>query len=253
MDKYDVFISYQRNAQKVVEYMANAIEEKGISCWHAPQALHDEGTNMTYENIIVKGLSNASCLIAVISDEALKSEWVKNEITFANEHDIPIIPFEIAPITIQDKTTAMLATKDKIVAYENPSKSIEALIQIVNRCLQGNRSYSLKDNIRISNKDHTKTSMKYSIMSNDKGEIMLMMDAWAGEPYNPRFIYDGSGTALLYRSPKSSVAFRNIDEGAREPLKSINEILIVEILNDDVDKEYIAPVRLVKDVENLII
>lgn len=94
---------------------------------------------------------------------------------------------------------------------------------------------------------------RYSILQNAKGEIMIMMDSRVGGPENPRFIYDGSDTALLYRSQESSVAFRKIDEGARNPLKSVTEVLVVEIENDDVEREYIVPVRLVKDVNNLII
>jgi hypothetical protein len=94
---------------------------------------------------------------------------------------------------------------------------------------------------------------RYSILQNAKGEIMLMMDSRIGGPENPRFIYDGGAMALLYRSQESSVAFKNIDPGARTPLKSVSEILIVEIENDDVEREYLVPVRLVKDVNNLII
>jgi len=94
---------------------------------------------------------------------------------------------------------------------------------------------------------------RYSILQNAKGEIMLMMDSRIGGPENPRFIYDGGAMALLYRSQESSVAFKNIDPGARSPLKSVSEILIVEIENDDVEREYLVPVRVVKDVNNLII
>ena len=93
---------------------------------------------------------------------------------------------------------------------------------------------------------------RYSILQNTKGEIMIMMDSREGGPENPRFIYDGGDTALLYRSQESSVAFRKIDEGAHVPLKSVTEVLVVEIDNDDVEREYIVPVRLVKDVNSLI-
>lgn len=93
---------------------------------------------------------------------------------------------------------------------------------------------------------------KYSILQNAKGEIMVMMDSCAGGPENPRFIYDGGDTALLYRSQESSVAFRGIDEGARSPLRSVCEVLIVEIEGDEVEREYVVPMRFVRDVHNLI-
>ena len=96
-------------------------------------------------------------------------------------------------------------------------------------------------------------SGRYSILQNAKGEIMLMMDARVGEPDKPRFIYDGTDEALLYRSPESSVAFRKIAESAHDPIKNVSEVLVVEIFNDDVLREYTAPVRLVKDVNKLII
>ena len=93
----------------------------------------------------------------------------------------------------------------------------------------------------------------YSILQNAEGEILIMMDARVGEPKDPRFLYDGTDVALLYRSQKSSVAFRNIDEPAHEPLKKVSEILVVEISGDDVIREYMVPVRLVKDVNSFII
>ena len=94
---------------------------------------------------------------------------------------------------------------------------------------------------------------KYSILQNAKGEIMIMMDSRVGGPENPRFIYDGGDTALLYRSQESSVAFHGIDEGARNPLKSVTEVLVVEIDDNDVEREYVVPVRLIKDVQGLIV
>ncbi|MBR6356132.1 MAG: hypothetical protein IKR92_04690 [Alphaproteobacteria bacterium] len=94
---------------------------------------------------------------------------------------------------------------------------------------------------------------RYSILQNAKGEIGIFMDSRVGGPVNPKFVYDGGDTALLYRSQESSIAFRHISPGARSPLKSVSEILVVEIEDDDVEREYIVPVRLVKDVKSLII
>lgn len=92
---------------------------------------------------------------------------------------------------------------------------------------------------------------KYSILHNENGEIMVMIDAREGEPDDPRFIYDGK-MALLFRNFDSSIAFRNIDPEAHEALRGIDEVLVIEVLNDDVAREYIAPLRRVKDVSALI-
>lgn len=93
---------------------------------------------------------------------------------------------------------------------------------------------------------------RYDILQNDKGEILIIMQERKGPAENPIFVYDGSEYALLYRSHESSVFFDDIAEGARTPLKSVGELQIVEITNDDVVREYKAAVRMVKDVKALM-
>ena len=92
---------------------------------------------------------------------------------------------------------------------------------------------------------------KYSILQNENGEIMVMIDAREGEPDDPRLIYDGK-MALLFRNFDSNVLFRNIDPKAHEALREATEVLVIEVQNDDVAREYVAPIRRVKDVSGLI-
>jgi hypothetical protein len=92
---------------------------------------------------------------------------------------------------------------------------------------------------------------KYSIFQNAKGEIMIMVESLQSGPENPWLFYDGGQTALLYRSPDSAIAVKDIEEGARGIIKAVSEVLIVEVNDEDVEREYIAPVRLVKSVEGL--
>jgi hypothetical protein len=93
---------------------------------------------------------------------------------------------------------------------------------------------------------------RYSILQNADGEIMVMIEAREGEPDNSRFIFDGN-IALLFRSIDSSIVFRNIEPKAKRALQDVEEVLVVEVLNDDVKREYVIPVRLVKDVNSLIL
>ena len=93
---------------------------------------------------------------------------------------------------------------------------------------------------------------RYDILQNDKGDILIIIQQRNGGAENPLFVYDGSQYALLYRSHESTVYFDDIAEGARTPLKSVTELQIVEINNDDVIREYKVPVRMVKDVRSLM-
>ena len=64
----------------------------------------------------------------------------------------------------------------------------------------------------------------YEILQNAAGEILIMIKQRRGGPENPRFVYDGGDTALLYRSRESSVFLGNIN---------LNDALFVQILELD--------------------
>lgn len=93
---------------------------------------------------------------------------------------------------------------------------------------------------------------RYDILQNDEGEILIIINSREGGPENPRFVYDGGSTALLYRTKENAVIFENVAKEARFPLKSVSSMLIVEVENEDVAREYTVPVRIVKDVKTLI-
>ncbi len=92
---------------------------------------------------------------------------------------------------------------------------------------------------------------KYNILQNEAGEILLIIDQRRGGPENPRFVYDGGERALLYRSRESAVFLNSIAVGARGPLKSVDEISVAEVDGDEVAREYVVPVRIVKSLSAL--
>ena len=102
------------------------------------------------------------------------------------------------------------------------------------------------------NKVSDDSKSRYDILQNDKGEILIILQQRNGGAENPLFVYDGSQYALLYRSHESTVYFDDIAEEARLPLKSVPEMQIVEIKDDEVIREYKAPVRIVRDVRSLM-
>lgn len=93
---------------------------------------------------------------------------------------------------------------------------------------------------------------RYDILQNEEGEILIIIEARAGGPEEPRFVYDGGKTALLYRNKDIAVVFNDIAEDAHVPLKSVSNMLIVEVENEEVVREYDVPVRIIKDVTSLI-
>ena len=92
----------------------------------------------------------------------------------------------------------------------------------------------------------------YEILQNANGDILIMIKQRHGGPENPRFVYDGGDTALLYRSRESSVFLGGINEEARSPLKIVDEIIVAEIDGEEVAREYMVPVRLVRDLKAVL-
>lgn len=104
----------------------------------------------------------------------------------------------------------------------------------------------------MSKSQELEQESRFDILQNDEGEILIIIDSFAGGPENPRFVYDGGKTALLYRTKDSAVVFKNIPEEAHVPLKSVSTMLIVEVQKEDVAREYNVPVRIVKDIKTYL-
>lgn len=99
--------------------------------------------------------------------------------------------------------------------------------------------------------DNEDSSSRYDILQNAAGEIMLIIHAREGEPDNPRIVYDGGDSALLYRNRESSIILEGIAEKAREPFLKVEQVLVVEVKNDDVAREYKVPLRKIKSLQSI--
>ena len=103
----------------------------------------------------------------------------------------------------------------------------------------------------MSDTKNSQQAGRYDMLQNAAGEILIIIEYREGGPENPRFVYDGGEQALLYRSRESAFMLNSIAWEARMPLKSVNEVLMVEIENDDVAREYRVPVRVVRNLQAL--
>ena len=94
---------------------------------------------------------------------------------------------------------------------------------------------------------------RYDILQNGAGEILIIIKVSSRAVRKTRaLVYDGGSSALLYRSRESAIMLDNINEKARMPLKSVSELLIVEIEDDDVAREYKVPVRHIQNLDKFI-
>lgn len=86
----------------------------------------------------------------------------------------------------------------------------------------------------------------YDIVRNKDGELLVCIRARKGKPDHPRFFYDGNDTALLLRDPKRSILLEYLSPMAYRALQREEKILIAEILDNELEHEYYAPVSKVR-------
>lgn len=97
----------------------------------------------------------------------------------------------------------------------------------------------------------TEKEKEFNILQNGAGDILFLISVRPGGPENPRLVFDGNNSALLYRSRESAVILEGINPDAKLPLQSVDEVLVVELDGEEVAREYMVPLRVVKKAVSL--
>lgn len=93
---------------------------------------------------------------------------------------------------------------------------------------------------------------KYEILQNGAGDILIIIAYRQGGPQEPKVVYDGGSAVLLYRNRESSVFLTNVSDEARQPIQYADKITIAEVKGEEVIREYIAEVRLIKSMKDIL-
>ena len=113
-----VFISYKSEEIDKAKEIQQYLEKEGYKCWRAPESLHNRGTQ-DYGNDIFEAIRNSACLLFVLSNRALCSDWVRKEVKYALEKcHKPIVPYVI------DKIPAAKYDSDELMISLSLQKQI---------------------------------------------------------------------------------------------------------------------------------
>ena len=93
----------------------------------------------------------------------------------------------------------------------------------------------------------------YQIIQDPQNDLILVIDPQPTAPDGPMFIYDGGDTALLFRDFDSNIRLNGLSESTRPLLQAAKDIYVLEIQGKDILRDYIATVRLVRNVKSLIL
>ncbi len=96
---HDVFISYSSKDKATADAVCHALESKKIRCWIAPR---DVLPGKPFEKAILDAINDARVFVLIFSSGSNKSGHVESEVKAAWKREIPIIPFRIEDVELNE-------------------------------------------------------------------------------------------------------------------------------------------------------
>jgi hypothetical protein len=93
------FISYSTNDQEFAERLHSDLQGRSVRCWFAPEDI--KGGRKLHEQI-PEAIRLYDKLLLVLSEDSMKSEWVKTEIYHAHQDEIRTGKRKLFPIGLVD-------------------------------------------------------------------------------------------------------------------------------------------------------
>ena len=274
--KYDVFISHSSKDLELSEKICDYLQSQGINCW-----IDSRNVTGLYARSIMEGIEQSEMMVLVYSGRANSSAHVENEIDNAFCLGKMIIPFRIEGAPYSKILRYYLNKSHYVDGMPEPLAALEQLRDQIKRNMSEQKQLEKIDEafktvanwanvdidqlrevlkkLKSSHKEEEKENLdtgetqegRYDILQNAAGEILIIIKYHEGDPDNPRIVYDDTETALLYRSKESAVLLEHINLKAREQLMKVENVLIVEVKDDDVAREYKVPMRKIRSLKSL--
>ena len=274
--KYDVFISHSSKDLELSEKICDYLQSQGINCW-----IDSRNVTGLYARSIMEGIEQSEMMVLVYSGKANSSAHVENEIDNAFCLGKMIIPFRIEGAPYSKVLRYYLNKSHYVDGMPEPLAALEQLRDQIKRNMSEQKQLEkideafktvanwanvdidqLREVLKKLKSSHKEEEMgnldtgetqegRYDILQNAAGEVLIIIKYHEGDPDNPRIVYDGTDTALLYRSRESAVYLEHINKKAREQLMKVENVLIVEVKDDDVAREYKVPMRKIKSLNSL--
>lgn len=109
--RYDVFLSYSRRNLNEARYVVRALRGEGLRVWMDERSIQP---GSTWEDELNRGLRCSRCMVLCVSEDALRSRWVKNEYRYFLNKNKPLFPLVLDARRIPD-FPAELAAKQYVV------------------------------------------------------------------------------------------------------------------------------------------
>jgi hypothetical protein len=123
----DVFLSYTRVDNDLMQQVKGKLLAGGIKVWTDENLI--PGTQ-DWEDEIEKTILGAHALVAVMTPDARRSQWVNNEISFADQAGVTIFPL-LGRGRLRYVTTLRLVNRQWIILNENFDREMDKLVETI--------------------------------------------------------------------------------------------------------------------------
>ena len=124
------FISYSSKNQASADAMRNLLQKKYIEIWMAP---YDIPAGSEYAEVLYDALSNCSCLVLLLTDNAQNSPWVKKEVNIAISEGKTIIPVKLEDVELNRSMKLYLQDQQIVPVHilDEESEEIQKVLKSV--------------------------------------------------------------------------------------------------------------------------
>ncbi|OQS04396.1 transient receptor potential Ca2 channel (TRP-CC) family protein [Thraustotheca clavata] len=119
----DVMISYTHSHSEFALKLRKALEDSNITAWLDTMDPSGIGGGSVWRAEIAKGITNATLLVAIVTEDYTRSDWCLKELACAKNAGTPILPISTEHARLNEEMQVYLYTR-QIVPFEPAIKAI---------------------------------------------------------------------------------------------------------------------------------
>lgn len=131
----EVFISYSSGDQDIADMLVSVADNAGVKCWIASSSI---GAG-SYAKQIVQGIKEARIFVVIVSESAILSPHIKNELDLATSRikdGLIIMPFKIDDSELDDECRYYLGRQEFFMGIKPPvEKRIKQFVNSIKKVL----------------------------------------------------------------------------------------------------------------------
>lgn len=219
--KYDVFISYASEDQKIVEALSHYLEADGIRCFIA---YRDIPYGVKWEAAIPEAIENSKILLAVYSGHFNLSPQTDKELSLFSKEQKPILTFRIENSEFTGVKKYLLSNLNWIDAFPNPEQKFSYVKESIKRLLDLPANQPAEPKAKVNYK--LLFYALFTIMVSIGIIATVILKPW--EKNNETIFLVGSGTVSSYLNHIKEIAgspnICTFDAPSYDALRLIREV-----------------------------